>query len=230
MELTGPIAEQALHDLFVQDGRRLKFRKGEIIMGRGGYDYAFYMLSGFVRSYSINNRGDEYTHILFGPDDIFPTFRIFEHGTQVYFEALNDAEAIRLPRQVIRDLVPKDNAITYALLRKALKAARVYTNRIRNLEFRYASERIIFRLMLLCERFGESQEDGTCMVRVPLSQQILASTVNVSRESVNRTLEQLKQKGIIVYNSQYFHVLDVAGLEKQLGMALDSENNQSPAV
>jgi len=126
-----------------------------------------------------------------------------------------------LSRKVLNAMVPEDSAITFALLRRASRAADIYTRRIRNLEYRYASERIIYRLLQLCERFGNQQADGSCLVEVGISQQILATSINVSRESVNRTMEQLKHKGLIRYSSKWLLVTDVEALEKQLGTAME---------
>jgi CRP/FNR family transcriptional regulator, cyclic AMP receptor protein len=72
--------------------------------------------------------------------------------------------------------------------------------------------RVAFCLLELCERFG-SGEEGAVDIRLPLSQEELASWAGASLESVGRALQTMRGLGWIETRRRAIRVLDRQGLE-----------------
>ncbi|HET7320272.1 MAG TPA: Crp/Fnr family transcriptional regulator [Candidatus Saccharimonadales bacterium] len=206
--------DEKLHKLFLK-GSKHTFRKGDMVM-EGDTKHAFMIESGFIRAYNVNNRGDKFTHIIYAAYDMFPAYRVFDEDPHMHYEALGTTTLYALPRATLAQAVRTDLQICHSLLRVTTSQSRVFSARVRNLEFRHAPERVIYRLILMAERFGEQQPDGSYFIGVPMSQPVLASTINASRESVSRTMETLKNEGLISYDSKHIVVRDLAALKSRL--------------
>jgi CRP-like cAMP-binding protein len=74
--------------------------------------------------------------------------------------------------------------------------------------------RLALRLVELCERFGTQQERGI-EIRLPLSQEELASWVGASREAVSKAFQLLRSLDIVETGRRRVTVLDLAALERR---------------
>jgi CRP/FNR family transcriptional regulator, cyclic AMP receptor protein len=206
--------DDKLYRFFLR-GEKLTYRKGQMVMP-GDNKHVFMVEKGFVRAYNVNDRGDSFTYIIYTSHDVFPAFRVFDEDPHVHYEALGEAVVYALPRATLAQAARTDIQISNNLLRLASRQAHIFNDRVRNLEYRLAPERVIFRLILMTGRFGEAQPDGSHLISAPISQPLLASTVNASRESVSRTMEILKNEGLISYNSKHIIIHDLPALKARL--------------
>jgi CRP/FNR family transcriptional regulator len=209
--------DEQLHKLF-QRGQKFEFRKGDAVM-EGDTKHVFMLESGFVRAFDVNNRGDEFTHVIYTNFDMFPAYRVFDEDPHIHYEALSNASLYALPRSALVQAARTDIHVCHTLLRVTSTQSRIFSDRVRNLEFRQAPERVIYRLILMAARFGEKQPDGSCYIEAPISQPVIAGMVNASRESVSRTMEKLKNDGLIEYNSRHITIYDLDALKTRLSMA-----------
>ena len=76
------------------------------------------------------------------------------------------------------------------------------------------SGRLAQRLLELCERFGTPQERGI-EIRLPLSQEELASWVGASREAVSKAFLLLRTLNIVETGRRRVTVLDFGALQRQ---------------
>jgi len=161
----------------------------------------YFVRSGYVRVYSTNNRGEQYTHILYGAGEIFPlTWLTKQQLIATVYESLTDTEVHSLPLdQVNHDLI-NQNGLSLAFLRQSVEQYRIYAMRLDNLEYKYASERLAYCLILLANRFGERSGEAVTIVP-PMTHQMLATSLNLSRESVSREMEKLLRHELVRYNA-----------------------------
>lgn len=182
--------------------KEVRFRKGEIIL-HPYEDTAFLHVirSGLVKAYTINSRGEEAINVIYGQDDLFPLAWIINQQRQpVYFQALTECRAVLVPQDVFLEYIQSSAAITYAVMQKILEQTTLFASRINNLEFKFARERLAYRLLVLAAKFGEPNKRGE-MVIPHISQQDLAATINVSRESVSREISRFEKLGCLIYKS-----------------------------
>jgi CRP-like cAMP-binding protein len=98
--------------------------------------------------------------------------------------------------------IDADITVTRAVLVKTVKQFTIYADRIDNLEYKYARERVVYRLLFLASRFGEKQADGSYVLTAPISQQVIASSINLSRESVSREFDRLQRHELVEFNNE----------------------------
>jgi CRP-like cAMP-binding protein len=212
-----PFIDPAFQSFFKQ-GRCLQFGKTQdIIRPEDDPDGIYFIQKGFVRAYANNSRGEEYTFIILVPGEVFPLNWLM-HGTKrcIGFQSANShATVYRVSREEVLEKSRTDPKFSFALLEKSLEQYSLFVDRVDNLEYKYASERLAYRLLYLIARFGEKRSDGSWVITIPISQQTIASSINVSRESVSREFERLYKKEYVAFEGKHIIIRDVEGLKQQ---------------
>lgn len=188
---------------FFGTGERVEFKHGELI-GSSEEDKpeVYYILSGYVKIFSVNPRGEKYVHIIYKSDEIFPlAWTTDQVRRNMFYEALSNVTLLVQSRKVVANQLKNDPHFSYLMLQRVVDQYRVYTGRIDNLEYKYASERLAYRLVFLAERFG-IVKDNTVTIEPVITHQVLGSSINLSRESVSREMEKLCRKGLVAYTEK----------------------------
>ena len=201
-------------------GRRQKFQKGEMILRAGDIPQGVYFIeSGWVKIFALDKHGDEHTHLFYKEGDIFPLIWVFKDAIRnVYYEAFEDTVVWRIPKDEFRACIENHANSAVFLLEHAVNLFRLYAGRIDNLLYSSAYERTAYRLLSLVDRLGEVQKDGTWIVDIPITHQEIASSINLSRETVSRCMERLRRKKIIGPNiDKKLYVTDLRAMIKIIG-------------
>ncbi len=206
---------------YFQTARKSTYSKGEVILDAEQRSDVYYIESGYVKVYAINSQGDLYTHIIYKSGEIFPVMWTFNDSNQnVFYEAVTETVVRHTSKEKFLTFAKGSVEAAYALVVQVSEQFYVYTCRVDNLEYRSARERVVYRLLFLASRFGTKQRDGV-HIDVPLTHELLASTVNLVRESVSRELEKLEKKQLISYQNRHILIRDVNGLNNELTDPLD---------
>jgi CRP/FNR family transcriptional regulator, cyclic AMP receptor protein len=210
-----------LRDYFMQ-GSPESYAKGSIIIGAEDTPTDMYFIKSGAARFYTNDRGDEFTHIIYAPGEVFPLYILAQDRQQLSTcEALLPTEVLRIPLHQFNQDLADNNALATAMLRQTVEQYRIYAMRVANLEYKYASERLAYRLILLSNRFGR-QSGKEVTINLPMTHQLLATALNLSRESVSREMEKLMRRGLVRYNSDRQIVLtDRTALSEQLRFPLD---------
>jgi len=187
---------------YFRGGTHQHYRKGQLVEVNSSLnEQTYYVSSGFMRLFASNNRGEQYTHIIYGPGDIYPISWMVDIPLRaVSADALTPVELYSLPAADIARQVQADINLACGLLQQTIEQYRHYASRVDNLEFKYASERLGYRLLSLAHRFGE-QSGTSVTILPPLTHQIIGSSINLSRESVSREIKKLLRRDLIRYNA-----------------------------
>lgn len=201
-------------------GQPLSFSKGEIILGHDSEPNGVYFIgSGYVKVYSISDTGNEYVHIIYGHGELFP-FSWAYLGIEpegLFFEALTSCSLWRMSREWFEKSLLADVQLCYDMSVQLAQQFRMYSDRLDNLEYQAAIQRVIYRLLFLASRFGVRREDDTVLIDVPLTHELIAHTINLSRETVSRQLERLEHSKLIRQTGHQIVCLDIDALVKKLG-------------
>jgi CRP/FNR family transcriptional regulator, cyclic AMP receptor protein len=210
-------ALNTLRKLFTA-GQPIRVEKNEIILGNELEPNGVYFIcSGYIKVYSVSDMGDEYLHIIYGRDEIFPLNWMFlgTHPDALFYQAISDCVLWRMSGSRLHDIVLNNIKISYALNICLARQFRVFSDRVDNLEYRTAQERVVYRLLFLASRFGV--RDGRMVtIDAPITHEIFANSINLARESVSRHLEKLEQQNIIRRYDHHILILDVPRLAKKL--------------
>ena len=209
-----------IRDLFIR-GQPLSFGRGDVIIGNEpAPDGIYYISTGYVKCYSISKDGDEYMHIIYGSGEIFPLLWAYLEipETPLFYEAISTCSLWRIAREWFSTYTQKDPELCYAMSVQLAQQFRMFTNRIDNLEYKRARDRLIYRLLYLASRFGTRDGDSV-IIEAPLTHEIFASSINLSRESVSREMEKLYEEKIIEKTSDTkIRVINPDMLRARLGI------------
>ncbi len=199
------------------DGRVLHYKKGEILV-RPGQDPpgVFFIEKGFIKIYTISDGGSEYVHLIYKVGEIFPLIWTFKGRLRnVFYESLAQSRVRLLPKDRVLTLVDTEHEACRLFLDQAIEQFNILADRLDNLEYSHARERVAYRLLFLAGRFGEKRSKGV-LLNVPLTQQLIANTISLQRETVSREIEQLESKKIISYVNHKIFIEDIDLLAAQI--------------
>jgi CRP-like cAMP-binding protein len=197
---------------FFETSQEYLYRKGEVILRAGDIPSGvYYIEKGFVKAYSIMLDGSENLWLIHKPGEVFPGPWIFGYEIgNLEFEAITPVTIRRKSKdEVLAFLYSEPDAIREALS-MAIFIIDVLFNRIENLELTNSFSRVTKRLLILSQRFG-IKNGLRVTLSVPLTHTNFANSINLSRETVSRDLEQLKRKQII---SEKNHIITIENIEK----------------
>jgi len=200
---------------------RRTFKKHAILLYQGEVPRdAFVVLSGVVKTYSINPAGEEQIVTFESRGDVFPASWIFQKASSTiyYYEALTDVEVLTLPKDALLSSFAEEPGLRAEMLDHL--AAR-YTGmllRITSLEQSRARDKIMFTLYYLLFRYGRQQRPGSSIytIELKLTHSVIAALVGLTRETTTNELSRLKQEGIMSYKAHQYSV-DKSLLEHTLG-------------
>ena len=218
------IVELRKHTKFV------KFKKGEVILHpHDETNYLHVIDEGMVKIYTINAKGDQSISIIYGPRELFPLSCVIEERMKniyfearmkdTYFEAMTDCKIELVPKDIFIEKLKTNADVSYAFSRKVLEQFAMYASRVSNLEFKFSRERLAYRLLVLAARFGE-KKDGKYVLPY-ISQQDLAATLNLTRESVSREMSRFERLEIIGYGDSNIILMKPDDLHSEIGKDAD---------
>ena len=179
----------------------VRLSKDEVLVGQGDDVRAWHLVhSGAIALSSTQPDGRRTVLAVLGPGDLWPprlaSGRGGSHQTSLEARALIPSTVQVIPAPVLDHLIRLDRTtalwVCSALRRNAERFQDALTGTL-GLQVR---ERVWRVLVDLARIHGRSTSDGVQLC-LPLGQETLASIVGATRESVNRALRSLEQKGTV---------------------------------
>jgi len=213
--------ENRLHSELINNfkrGRVLKFDKGEIILQAKDIPQGIYLIDkGFVQVYSISDEGDENIHIIYKAGEVFPLIWAFNNITRdVFYQAISPCQLYLLSKEDFLAAVHDLHEMSNAVILQLTEQFRVFADRLENLEYGDAFERVVYRLLFLASRFGEKSRHKI-IINAPITHQRIADSINLVRETVSREIEELEKQKIISHRGRKIVINDIKGLQKLVG-------------
>lgn len=204
----------------------MNFAKGNIILGNElEPSGVYYISSGYIKVYSIGDDGDEYIHIIYGKGEVFPIIWAYlgERTETVFHQAMTDTLTWRLSRDWFNQFIQSHLPLSYAMSVQLARQFQIYTDRVDNLEYKKAAERVAYRLLFLASRFGTHDGDKI-ELGVPITHEQLARTINLARETVSRQLERLEKQKIVQDDNHLITILNVPALVAKISRPSNIKN------
>ncbi len=195
------------------------FKKHSILLYQGEVPRtAYILLSGIVKTYSINAAGEEQIASFEVEKDIFPLSWIFHKAstTLYYHEALTDCEVLTVPRDALLQTLAADAELKDVVMDYLVVAHTSMFLRVTALEQSRAREKIMFTLYYLLSRYGQEIKPGVFRVRLALTHGTIASLVGLTRETTTTELSRLRREKVLTYTTNDY-TIDKTKLERLLG-------------
>jgi CRP/FNR family transcriptional regulator len=197
-------------------------KKKHIFMEGDRLERICFICDGKVKIYKKNFTGKEFILYVLEPGEMFPYFGFIRKGHHIsYAEVLEDTYLISIPIKYFEEIL-----VFFPKL--CMKIFNVLGERITDLERRIEGhlfydtyEKVILLLIRLCQSNGEKTEKGF-KLKTKFTCSDLAKMIGTSRETVCRTIIELKQKNYVFLNQEGYYFIDKDSLKRKLF----SENEQ----
>lgn len=198
----------------LETGRSRRWQNGELLVRAGDRgDSAIVLLGGLVKIHKSAADGFEVVLGLAGAGDLLGEISaVRDAARSASVTALEPVEGVVISVPSLRTFLNQHPRASLAMLELAI--SRLYEADTHRVEFAtYESlARVASRLVELAERFGAPRPGGGIDLRLPITQEELASWSATSRESTARALRTLRGLGLIETQRLKLLVLDLDGL------------------
>jgi CRP/FNR family transcriptional regulator, cyclic AMP receptor protein len=172
------------------------------------------LLSGRVKI-TMSQAGREAIVAVLGPGELVGELAAIDGGPRsTTVTTLEPVDALVLSRSDFAALLERRPRIALVILRTVAHRLRYADVQQAQFATHDVVGRLARRLVELCERFGTQQERGI-EIRLPLSQEELASWIGASREAVSKAFQLLRSLDIVETGRRRVIVLDLGALERR---------------
>lgn len=208
-------------DIFFETYPLKKYAKKKILIHPGDtVTHIYYITKGFVGEYDINSSGSEVVVNSFKPPAFFPmSFALNPSITnEYYFETTTAVTARPAPVGEVVKFLHDNPDVVYDLLQRVYRGSDGLLRRMAHLMGGRARNRLVFELLNAAYRFGAN--DGSSQIMIPFDESEFARRTGLSRETVSRTLRELKSDKLVQVTRRGITLTDIGRLEDMLGSDL----------
>ncbi|MCY9339142.1 Crp/Fnr family transcriptional regulator [Bacillus haynesii] len=157
----------------------------------------FFIKSGLVKAFKIDEDGNEQVISILQNGDMFPHVGFFDRSPYpATAEAVQETELIVIRIADFNELLMKFPEMTIKVMQIMGKKILDLQERIQGFISKDVQHRLTHVLMKLAAEHGIPQEKGV-YISLPITNQDFANMVGTSRETINRTLNELKKKNLL---------------------------------
>jgi CRP/FNR family transcriptional regulator len=176
------------------------YPRGQIILYEGENPAdAFIVKSGAVKIYDIDEDGNEkIIHIIKSPG-IFPVIFMFGTSgqTSTFYTTVADSEIYILPRSTFEDQLLKNPALVLYCMKWFANEVQEIMRRMSSLEKTSTRTKLFATLSYLARNHASEPNGGWQQVSFPISHQLLADMIGVTRESTTMVMKGLHNEKIV---------------------------------
>lgn len=207
----------------LKEGRPLHVAKGQVFQTTDHREALTLVDRGYVKRYSITNEGNQSIQIIHGPGGLLSltlAFRvlfdqsIYDGPEVFYYETITDAKLYTVEKEILVARFQENPGMYADLLQVCGTRLYYLVHSMENMSTHQAYNRIAHQLVFYCRKFGTKVPAGT-KIMVPLTQQTIASNLNITRETVALNIKTLRDKKLIKVDRQLIVVPDVERLEEE---------------
>lgn len=201
--------------------RRRRFRRGEVIFHQGDPGDALHVVaSGSVKIVLPSAEGEEAIIATIHAGDFFGELAVLDGAPRSATAAAVEAtETLSLPRETFLDEIGRSANLRDVLFRSLAGELRRLTGHVEELHFLDLAGRLASRLLSLARDADPGPQrttDGKLEATLdwPFTQTDLAAMIGATRQSVNRLLSDLVERGLVRIDRDTLVLTDLERLER----------------
>ena len=198
LQVFSGLSNEALHSLLYH-GQIRTLEKGNILFLEGEIANRLYIiLKGWIKIVKHTIDGEEGILQMLSAGDSIMESTIFLNATfPASAQVVDDAIVLSLPAPIFREQLKNNNALILNFLTSMSHRSQDLIRQIEYARLKSVDERVgWFLLKLLLEQGGTSR-----VVKLPYDKTLIASYLDMKRETFSRSLKRLKDKGFIIGNN-----------------------------
>ncbi|HLA28267.1 MAG TPA: Crp/Fnr family transcriptional regulator [Syntrophales bacterium] len=175
-----------------------RLKKGEILFNKGGAGDALYIIKkGRIKIFLSSHAGDEVLLTIFSEADFFGEMALLDGMPRsADAVAIEPTELLLLNRNDFISFLNHNSNAVQAVLQSLSQRLRRTDDLLEDTCFLQISERFAKKLVELATQHGR-QEGDMIFIDLFLTQKDMASMVGATRESINKELRTLREKGLV---------------------------------
>jgi CRP/FNR family cyclic AMP-dependent transcriptional regulator len=194
--------------------RRENLRKGETLFRQGDEGIALYLIVQGRVKISISRRMDKVTLAILGQGEFLGEMALLDGlPRSADAIALEDSYLYALNRKDFHSFLANNEKAVHAVLASMSMRLRKTDDLLAEMCFLNLSVRLAQKLAELAE-LQAPDENNPHQYTLKISQQECGNILGVSRETINKELKQLRDKGVVSTSRNCIHVHDLAYLKK----------------
>jgi len=191
-------------------------KKGEVLFRKGDEGNVLYIVrKGSIKIVLPSKMGDEAVLAVFSAGDFFGEMALLDGMPRsADAVALEPSELLALNRNDFITFLGNNEEAMQAILSNLSMRLRKTDDSLEDAYFLNISARFAKKLVELAKTHGKRDGD-IIQIDLRLSQKDLASMIGATRESVNKELRVLREKGLVSTEKGTLRILDLARLERR---------------
>ncbi len=225
MELYSSLRKIPLFESFSQSAlehlsaslRIQKLRKKQVLFRKGDEGTALYVVKkGRIKIVLPSRLGEEVILSIFSEGDFLGEMSLFDRKPRsADAVAMEESEVYVLNRTDFYSLLQQHETAIQCVLSSLSERLRKMNDLLESVSSLSVSAKLAKKLIELGRDFGERNKD-VVRIGLRLTQQEMADLVGATRESVNKELKVMRDKGLISTVSGYIQLHDLERLERRV--------------
>ncbi|MEE8397578.1 MAG: Crp/Fnr family transcriptional regulator [Desulfobacterales bacterium] len=212
------------HSLSPEDIERLSssvrtqsLKKGEVLFHKGSEGTVLYIIKkGRVKILLPSRSGDEVILAIFSETDFFGEMALLDGiPRSADAVAMEDCELFVLDRSDFLTFLMENRNAVKSILASLSMRLRKTDDHLEDTCFLNISGRFAKKLLELVGT-SDPEDDGTLFIDLALTQSELASMIGATRESVNKELRLLREKGLITTVGKRIGIVNMERLRRRV--------------
>jgi len=180
---------------FASDRSTAKYRKKQLIYSEGNHPHKlYYVETGKVKAYKVNDDGKELVIGLYSPGDFFGYIAMLE-GTMYKenTETLEETELAIIPRDDFEDLINNNRDVMQKFIKLLANNITEREQQLLKLAYNSLRKKVADALLTIYSKYAA----GDPSFEIDISRENLANIAGTAKESVIRTLSDFKDEKLI---------------------------------
>jgi CRP/FNR family transcriptional regulator len=193
--------------------RPARYRRNQILFFEGGSaQHLFALHSGLVKIVkSLENGKQRITGVLF-PGELFGLESLTDVSYPLTAVALRDCEICAAPREEFSTYLRTNPDIAIGMVRFLVGELERVRTQVTDMSFKDARMKLATFLLSLIPDNGASS-NGTVSLTLPLSRQEISEVLELSPETISRTLSAFRREQLAVARGRHMVIQNRVGLE-----------------
>ncbi len=195
-----------------------EFRNREIIFLQDQpISHVYFIQSGKIKIYKTDYEGKEQIVNVLQTNDMFPHQGLFRKGNYpAHAEVIEPAKLIIIPIDSFENFLITHPEISIKMFRVLGGIIVDLQDRLEQKILYNTYDQIIMLLLRLVKKNGKKIDEETFKINLTLTNRELANMIGSSRETVSRTLTQLKRKKLVHTDKDNCLIISVNKLEEEV--------------
>ena len=189
-----------------------KYQKGEVLFSaQGKADGFYYVESGEIRVYKMDENGREVEVVRLGPGDFLGEAIVFVSPVFPFFaQAVKDSKVLFFDKTTVLRAMEREPLVSKFFVNLLAQKCVILSKRIESLGLQTVRQRLIQYLLSNCS--GDQQ----CIAELRVKKVELAKILGTISETLSRNLKQMQEEGLIKVEGNRIRVIDCRQMRSSL--------------